>query len=132
MPSLRYLLAALGSGALLVGCDEFTAPGIEGRWAAPGIEVTAHPRSAELRFRCTAAARLTRGLLPDSGGRIRFSVLVQPLCGGRERLDFAGRLVADTLFATVTRTFGAATPVIQTYTMLPQGDADFVRCGCAY
>ena len=131
---MRYaygLIGVLASGAFLSSCREGTGPGLEGRWAAIGIELTVQAGTTELRLACAAPARLTQGLLPDSTGTIRFSTPIQPVWGASYRVGFLGRLVGDGLFATVTRTFDAGTPVVQTYTMLRDGDPEFDRIVCA-
>jgi hypothetical protein len=134
MTSFHRFLPPFALGVVLAGCDLFTGPGIEGRWAATGIELVAEPGTAELRLACAAPARLTHGLVPDSAGTIRFSTAVQFHIGIAPhlyRVDFLGHLGADTLFATVTRRFGVGAPVVQTHTMLRDGDAGWDRIGCA-
>jgi hypothetical protein len=127
-----FVVCLLSVAALLIGCGEITSPGIEGRWAASGIELIALPSAAELHLLCAAPAHLAHGLLPDSAGVIRFSTQVQPLqLAASYRVDFLGRLAGNTLTATVTRTVDAGTPVTQTYVMLRDGDAGLNRIFCA-
>src|SRR2546422_8385664 len=57
-PCHRFVIVALVLGPVLASCREVTSPGIEGRWAATGIELTAQPSSAELRLLCAAPAQL--------------------------------------------------------------------------
>jgi len=126
----RFIVAASAVGASLAGCRERTGPRIAGRWAAAGIELVAQPPTTELLLVCSEPAHLTPGILLDSGGTIRFSTLVQPLSLTTPyRVDFLGQLVGDTLVATVTTTRGGL--VVQTYTMLPNGDAGFDKVFCA-
>ncbi len=127
-----FVACLLGVAPLLSGCGEITHPGIEGRWAASGIELIAQPNAAELQLVCAAPARLAHGLLPDSGGAVRFSTEVQPVqLTTPYRVDFLGRLVGNALMATVTRTVDAGTSVVQSYVMLRDGDAGFDRIFCA-
>jgi hypothetical protein len=134
MTSFRRLVTAVASGVVLAACGEFTGPGIEGRWAAIGIELIAEPGTAELRLPCAIPARLRQGLLPDSAGTIRFSTLVQVHIGLASypyRIDFLGHLVGDSLFTTVTRRSEVGAPLVQTYIMLRDGNAGWDRIGCA-
>src|SRR5881296_676603 len=121
----------LGAFAFVAGCGEATGPGITGRWAAPGIELTALPSSAEFRLACAAPARLSQRLVSDSAGAIRFSTRIQPVWGASYRVDFVGQIAGRWLFATVTRTFDAGAPVVQEYTLLQDGDAGFDKVFCA-
>ena len=131
-PCHRFVIVALVFGPVLASCREVTSPGIEGRWAATGIELTAQPSSAELRLLCAAPAQLNHGLLPDSAGNITFSTLVQPVeLQAPYRVDFVGRLVADALVATVTTTRTGSNPVVHRYTMFRNGDAGFDKIFCA-
>ncbi len=131
MAALHGLIGALAFGPFLAGCAEVTGPRIEGRWAAPAIELLAQPASTELRLACAAPARLTYGVQPDSTGTVRFSTPVQPLWGPPYRADFVGQLLGEWLFATVTRTFAAGTPVVQRYSLRRDGDPEFDRIFCA-
>jgi hypothetical protein len=128
----RYVIGVLTLGTLLAGCREGTGPGIEGRWAARGIELITQPGTTELQLICTSPARLTHGILPDSAGTIRFSTLVQPLAVRPPyRVDFLGTFVGNALYATVTRNSDATSPSVQTYVMLPNGDPGFAGVFCA-
>lgn len=132
MTYARGFLTLLAASSLLAACHDFMGPGIEGRWAAPGIELMAQARDAELQFICTAPAHVGHGLLPDSAGTFRFSTqvvgyqLATPI-----QVDFAGRLVGDTLIATVTRGAGGNAPEVQTYAMLRNGDSGIEKIACA-
>ncbi len=132
MANFHRVLCPLAVGVLLAGCREATSPGIEGRWAAYGIELIAQPSAAELRLICTEPARVTPGLVPDSTGTVRFSTQVQPVqLSLPYRVDFVGRLVGGVLAATVTRNIGAGTPVSQGYVMLRDGDSGLDKIYCA-
>ena len=50
----RHIIAALALGTLLAGCREATGAGIEGRWAAHGIELITQPGATELQLICTS------------------------------------------------------------------------------
>ena len=133
MTCLRRLLTPPVLTAILAGCGDFTSPGIDGRWASTGIELVGEPRTATLRLACATPARLTHGLLPDSAGSIRFSTPMQFQLGIAPlvyQVDFLGHLAADTLVATVTRRLDSGASVVQTYTMLRNGDAGWDRIGC--
>jgi hypothetical protein len=129
----RVIIGALASGTLLGSCRETTGPGIEGRWAATGLELVAQRGTTELQLLCAAPAGLTHGLVPNSAGTIRFSTSVQPVqLRTPYRVDFLGHLIGDTLFATVTGTGDVGGPIIQTYTMLRDGDPAFDKFFCAF
>jgi len=132
MTYARGFLTLLAASSLLAACHDFIGTGIEGRWAAPGIELMAQASDAELQFICTAPAHVGHGLLPDSAGIFRFSTqvvgyqLATPI-----RVDFVGRLVSDTLIATVTRGVGGNAPDVRTYAMLRNGDSGIDKIACA-
>jgi hypothetical protein len=133
MTDLYRLLGPLAIGVLLAACREVTGPGIEGRWAATGIELIAQPSAAELRLVCTEPAQVPQGLVPDSAGTVRFSTQVQPVrLSLPYHVDFLGQLVGDTLAATVTWTIDARTSVSQSYLMLRDGDSGFDKIFCAF
>jgi hypothetical protein len=133
MADLYRLLGPLAVGVLLAACREVTGPGIEGRWAATGIELIAEQSAAELRLVCTEPAHIAQGLVPDSGGAVRFSTQVQPVrLSPSYHVDFLGQLVGDTLAATVTWTIDARTSVSKSYVMLRDGDAGFDKIFCAF
>ncbi len=128
----RFLIGALLLGPVLASCGQATSPGIEGRWAATGIELTLQPNSGQLRLVCTVPAQVDHGLLPDSAGNITFSTLVQPVeLQTPFRADFVGHLVADALIATVTLTRNGSSPVVHSYTMLRNGDSGLDKIYCA-
>jgi len=130
--SHRFLIGVLLFGPVFASCGQVTSPGIEGRWAAPGIELTLQPNSGQLRLVCTMPAQLDHGLLPDSVGNIIFSTLVQPMeLHAPYRADFVGHLVADALVATVTLTRNGSSPVVHSYTMLRNGDSGLDKIYCA-
>ncbi len=128
----RFLIGALVFGPVLTSCGQVTSPGIEGRWAATGIELTLQPNSAQLRLVCMVPAQLDHGLLPDSAGNITFSTLAQPMeLQTPYRADFVGHIVADALVATVTLTRNGSSPVVHSYTMLRNGDSGLDKIYCA-
>ena len=128
----RFLIGALLFGPVLASCGQVTSPGIEGLWAATGIELTLQPNSAQLRLVCTVPAQLTHGLLPDSAGNITFSTLVQPMeLQAPYRADFVGHLGADALVATVTLTRNGSSPIVHSYTMRRNGNAGLDKIYCA-
>jgi hypothetical protein len=128
----RFLIGALVFGPVLVSCGQATSPGIEGRWAAAGIELTLQPNSGQLRLVCTVPAQLDQGLVPDSAGNVTFWTLVQPMeLQTPYRADFVGHFVADALVATVTLTRDGSSPVVRSYTMLRNGDSGLDKIYCA-
>jgi hypothetical protein len=127
-----FPIGALVFAPVLASCGQVTGPGIEGRWAATGIEFTLQPNSGQLRLVCTEPARLDHGLLPDSAGKVTFSTLVQPMALQTPyHADFVGHLVADALVATVTLTRNGGSPVVHSYTMLRNGDSGLDKIYCA-
>jgi hypothetical protein len=128
----RFLIGALVFGPLLASCGQVTSPGIEGRWAATGIELVLQPNAAQLQLVCTLPAQVHLGLLPDAAGNIAFSTLLQPMeLQTPYHADFIGKLVADALVATVTLTRSGSSPVVHNYTMLRNGDDGFENIACA-
>ena len=131
MPHARRLPTLLAASALLAACHDFIGPGIEGRWAAPGIQLIGQASDAELQFYCTTPAHVGHGLLPDAAGVFRFSTqvvgyqLATPI-----RVNFVGQLVRDTLIATVTRAGDGNAPDVLTYVMLRNGDSGIDKVAC--
>ena len=133
MTHARLLPILLAASSLLAACHDFIGPGIEGRWAAPGIQLIAQAGDAELQFYCTSPAHVGHGLLPDAAGAFRFSTQVvgHQLGATPIRVDFVGRLVRDTVIATVTRARDGNAPDVLTYVMLRDGDSGIEKVACA-
>src|SRR3990172_3259732 len=108
---------------ILVACGNPTAPGIEGRWAARGIELTSRATEVLLRLPCEQI-RATPGLVPDRFGYVRFTTPVRTLSASYE-LDFTGQLRRDTLAATASILAPGGSPHVTTYLMLSGGDPAF-------
>ncbi len=125
----QFLFAVLGCAALLGACGEATGPGVQGRWAASGIELIAERFATEVRLPCATTARVPRALVPDSSGIIRFSTAATSQWTSYT-LDFVGQFRGDTLAATLTSTFAVGTPLVRTYTMLPDADPQFGSFYC--
>ncbi|HEX9216122.1 MAG TPA: hypothetical protein VF864_04020 [Gemmatimonadales bacterium] len=119
----------LAAFAVIAGCSGTTGPSVQGRWAAHGIELTARPTDADVRLPCGAAGHVSGFQYLNADGTIRFSTRVSGP-GASYRIDFQGSLKSDTLHATMTSTFAMGQPLVHTYTMLPDGNPDFLSFYC--
>ena len=124
------LLIAVGALAAFAGCTEATGPEVPGRWAALGIQLSASDSTVELQIACAVPAHVGHGFFTDSASAIRFSTPIQPVWGTPFQVAFVGQRAGRWLFATVTRTFSLGPPVVETYSMLRDGDAGFDKIAC--
>jgi hypothetical protein len=120
--SLSCLLSAT---VLLANCTEVTAPNIQGRWAAAGIQLAAEPLTIVLQLPCDTKGQVPRTFLSDSPDMVRFSTRVIGPHGTAYAVDFLGQFRGDTLAVTLTSTFLVGEPLVQTYAMVPNGDPAF-------
>ncbi len=127
MTSLRRITRVLGCIALLAACGEATGPGLRGRWAAKGIELTVRPLTTELRLPCGIAGLVLRPISPDAAGNIQFSTRVT-VHGTSYSVDFVGQFRSDTLAAMLT--VAAGMPWVETFAMLPDADSQFGSFVC--
>ena len=130
MNRLALPLALLSTAALFAGCSEPAGPHIQGRWAATGIELTAQPLTIALQLPCATKGQVPRTFVTDSRGIVGFTTPVTAPQGVAYTVGFQGQLHGDTLSATVTSTFAVGKPLVQTFTMLPDGDPQFGSFYC--
>lgn len=120
-----WLIAGLTCAA---GCRDTLGPVLMGRWAAPGIELSASVGRVDLRLPCTSRVR-ARGLVPFTRDRIAFSGRVSEMFFQYD-FTFEGHFVGDTLVATLTRS--SFDPQVSTYRMTSNGDSGLDRQICAF
>jgi hypothetical protein len=130
MTRTLFLFCLLSVTSLLADCAEVTAPNIQGRWAAPGIQLAAEPLALVLQLPCDTKGQVPRTFVSGSPDTVRFSTRVTGPHGTAYAVDFLGRFRGDTLTATLTSTFLVGQPLVQTYAMLPDGDPAFGSFNC--
>ena len=125
MNRLALPFVLLSSAVLFADCSEATGPKIQGRWAATGIELTTQPVTVVLQLPCATKGQVPRIFVTDSRGLVSFTTPVTAPYGVAYTVGFQGQFRGDTLTATVTSTFLVGKPLVQTFTMLPDGDPQF-------
>jgi len=125
----RMRVGLVAAIAISIGCSDSFGPGIDGRWAAGGIELVGSAGSAELRLPCVRPVRLPRWTRFDGTGHIQFSGSVRELWYSYDFV-FAGQLQSDTLAATLTVSAPSHPPSVTNYLMTPDGDSGLDRMYC--
>jgi len=125
----RMRVGLVSAIVLCIGCGDSLGPGINGRWAATGIELVGAGGNAELRLPCTHPVRLPRWTSFDGTGHIQFSGKVREYWYSYDFV-FAGQLQNDTLAATLTFSVPSQPPSVRDYRMTPDGDSGLDRIFC--
>lgn len=113
-----WLITAI---ALSVGCGDSLGPGINGRWAAMGIELVGDGGGATLRLPCTRPVELPRSIAFDKSGHVQFSGSVREQWYSFDFV-FAGQLERDALVATLTFSSPGQPPSVSNYRMTQSGE----------
>jgi hypothetical protein len=115
--------------ALSAACGNSLGPGINGRWAATGIELVTVAGGGELRLPCVRPVPILPRTRFDANGRIQFAGAVRELWYNYDFV-FTGQLRADTLDATLTVTRANQAPAVTAYLMTPNADSGLDRVVC--